>query len=320
MRVNNLLKYLLWVLLSSLLITCTQSDSNPVESGSHQRGQIIDQNNIGLLSVNEIQQIFTNSNTTLPFNLSYSVKVIAINYVTVDRNEVEKIVSGAIFIPQGINNLPLLSLQHGTQSKSDLVASVSPSNSVEGTIALLTASLGYITVVPDYIGLGISNEMHPYLHAKSLISSVIDMMRAGKIYCSENQLNLDGRVYLMGYSEGGYASLLTQKEIEENHISEFNLTGVAPLAGPYDLKGTIDSAFISNNYGGDPAYIGYFFTAYNEIYGWNRLNDIFVAPYASMMHSLYDGTKSWGEILNQLPASFSELVKPEFVSKLFKWK
>ena len=162
--------------------------------------------------------------------------------------------------------------------------------------------------------------MHPYLDAESLIPSVIDLLRASKTYCSENQIILDERVFLAGYSEGGYVSLVTQKVIEEDYTSEFDLTAVAPMAGPYDLKGTVDTAFKSNNYQGDMAYIGFFFTAYNEIYGWNRLNDIFNAPYAAMMPNLYDGSRTWGEILAQLPSSFSELMNPDFINNYLNGK
>jgi len=291
---------------------CEATDPEPI--GEVKRGEILKTHSLGIMSANEIQQKFAATNTQLPFTLNYSVEIISIEYYTDNKNGNKVLVSGALLVPQGVDNLPLINLMHGTQSKRDLVASVSPINSVEGTIGLLTASLGYLTVIPDYIGFGVSNEMHPYFHAESLIPSIIDIMRAGKTYCSGNQISLDGRVFLTGYSEGGYASLLAQNTIEEEYSAEFNLTAVAPLSGPYDLKGTVDTAFQTSNYEGDIAYIGYFFTAYNEIYGWNRINDFFNAPYASMMQGLYDGSKTWGEILAQLPSSFAGLMNPNFVA------
>lgn len=290
------------------------NEENPIIPETYERGEIIQKTNLGSMTPDEIEQIFTSANITLPFTLEYSVDIFSVNYYTVDKNGNEAIASGAMLVPQGSNNLPLLSLQHGTETMRNLVASVSPMNSVEGTIGLITAALGYLTVIPDYLGFGVSNVMHPYMHAESLIPSIIDLMRAGKTHCLENQILLNEKVFLTGYSEGGYTTLLTQKEIEENHTSEFNLTAVAPLAGPYDLKGTVDTGFASSNYEGDIAYIGFLFTAYNEIYGWNRLSDIFKAPYASKMPDLYDGSKIWGEILAQLPSSFSELMNPDFVT------
>lgn len=313
-HIYTLKQYVFLLLSTAIGFQACSSEDNPVFPEIHQRGEIIQITNLASIEHDEILQLLTSANITLPFTLEYSVDALSIDYYSIDRNGNEVIVSGAMLVPQSVNNLPLLSLQHGTQSKRDLVASVSPMNSVEGSIGLITSSLGYLTIIPDYIGFGVSNAIHPYLDAESLIPSVIDLMRAAKTYCSENQITLDGRVFLAGYSEGGYASLMTQKVIEEDYPLEFELTAVAPLAGPYDLKGTVDAAFKSNDYQGDMAYIGFFFTACNEIYGWNRLNDIFNDPYAAMMPSLYDGSKTWGEILAQLPSSFSELMNPNFVT------
>lgn len=173
--------------------------------------------------------------------------------------------------------------------------------------------MGYFTLTPDYLGFGVSDVFHPYMHIESIVPGVIDFMIAGKSYCSENQITLNGQVFLTGYSEGGLITLATQKKIEENYINEFNLKAVAPLAGPYDLKGTTDSIFQSDFYS-TPAYIGYFFTAYDNIYGWDRLDDYFKAPYATKMKDLYDGSKTWGQIVNQLPPTFEELMNPAFVS------
>ena len=293
---------------------CNKEDNdNPVAPVTHERGEIVQTNSLGNMTVNDIQQILASANMTIPFTLNYSVETISIRYYTIDKSGNKVIVSGALLVPQGTNNLPLVSIQHGTQTKDDLVASVSPVNSTEGMVGLIMASIGYMVVVPDYLGLGVSNVMHPYVHAESLIPCIIDLMRAGKIYSSENQITLDGRIFLTGYSEGGYASLVTQKEIEENHTSEFNLTAVAPLSGPYDLQGMTETIFQSGSYG-TPAYIAFFLTAYNDIYRWNRLDDFFNAPYASMMPGLFDGSKTWGEIVNQLPATFSALVNSTFLS------
>ncbi len=301
------------LVIATIIVFQACSDNNPVTPETHERGQIAQTNSLGVMTVSEIEQIFTESNTQIPFTFNYSVEIISITYYTIDGRGDEILVSGALYVPQNVNNLPLISLQHGTQTKQDLVASISPYNSVEGTIGLITATLGYLTVIPDYLGFGVSNIMHPYLHAASLVPSVIDLMRAAKTYSLKNNLILDERVFLTGYSEGGYLSLITQKFIEENYSSEFNLTAVAPLSGPYDIKGMMETIFHSGTYI-TPAYIAYFITAYNQIYRWGRLNDFFNPPYASMMPELFDGSKTWGEIINQLPTSFTELVKPTFIS------
>ena len=292
-----------------------EDDPNPVVPVTHVRGEIVQTNSLGNMTVNDIQQILASANMTIPFTLNYSVETISIRYYTIDKSGNKVIVSGALLVPQGSNNLPLVSIQHGTQTKRDLVASVSPVNSTEGIVGLIMASMGYLAAVPDYLGFGASNIMHPYTHAKSLVPSVIDFMRASKTYSSQHQITLDGRVFLTGYSEGGYATLVTQKEIEENYTSEFNLTAVAPMAGPYDLHGMMQTLFQTGQYN-HTAYVAYILTAYNYIYGWNRLNDFFNSPYSAIVQNLFDGSKTFSEVVNQLPSTFSALMDSTFVNNV----
>ena len=155
--------------------------------------------------------------------------------------------------------------------------------------------------------------IHPYTHAASLIPSVVDMMRAGKSYCSQNQITLDGRIFLTGYSEGGYATLATQRKIELEYSQEFNLTAVAPMAGPYDLYGMMQTLFQTGQYN-YTAYVAYILTAYNDIYEWNRLNELFNTPYSSIVKDLFDGSKNYGQALNQLPSTFFALMDSNFVN------
>jgi pimeloyl-ACP methyl ester carboxylesterase len=177
------------------------------------------------------------------------------------------------------------------------------------------ASMGYLAVVPDYPGFGVSNIMHPYTHAESLIPCIIDFMRAGRTYSSQHQITLDGKVFLTGYSEGGYATLVTQRAIEAEYSQEFNLTAVAPMAGPYDLYGMMQTLFQTGQYN-HTAYIAYILTAYNNIYEWNRASDFFNAPYSSIVQSLFDGSKTYAEVLNQLPSTFDALMDSTFVNNV----
>ena len=248
----------------------------------------------------------------VPIELKYPVEVLSVTYSTLGTGGDHIIASGAIFIPLGHDNQSLLSIQHGTETKRNLVASVHPENSVEGMVGLITASTGYFSLVPDYPGFGVSEEMHPYMHAESIIPSVIDFMRAGKEISESRALGLNGKIFLTGYSEGGYVTLAAQKAIEEKHLGEFDLTAVAPLAGPYDLKGMMDSIFMAGIFPSN-AYAGYFLTAYNHVYQWNQLNHFFKSPYAGMMNGLFDGSMTWGEVTQQLPENFQDLMNPEFI-------
>ena len=87
--------------------------------------------------------------------------------------------------------------------------------------AMALAATGYIVVVPDYPGMGIDPGVHPYCH-KSLSYSVIDMIRAVRDsgLLQNWQVKWDGRLYLMGYSEGGYATMVTAQELQLRHAAE----------------------------------------------------------------------------------------------------
>lgn len=290
---------------------CTKDDDNPDPPITHERGDIISSTIVETYSPADIQQILDASGTQLPLDLIYTVDIISVEYYTVDKDGNEIITSGAFMLPQGLDNLSILSSQHGTESKRDLVASVSALNSTEGLVGLISTSGGYFTLVADYPGFGVSEIPHPYMHAESLVPCVIDFIRAGKSYCSQNEISLNGNLFLTGYSEGGFVTLAAQKEIEENYADEFEITAVAPMAGPYNFKGMIDTIFQTSTFV-TPSYIAYFLTAYDEIYSWNRLDDFFTSTYASEVGHMFDGSSTWGEIINQMPVTFSELIDPVF--------
>lgn len=300
------------LLLFLLAIGCTKK--SPTEPSFEElfRGEIIKTKTLSTYSASLILQLVTLAGYEVPHDLQYTVKVVSITYVTLDGLGEKVKASGAVMIPQGVDDIPLLSLQHGTVYRRDEVASVSPLNSVEGMVGTLMASLGYVVCVPDYVGYGVSEEMHPYIHAQSLAVSVIDFLRAVRDYCSTEDILLSGQIFLTGYSEGGYATMATHKEIEENYAGEFQLTAVAPMAGSYDLTTMMQNIFQSADYK-YVEYLAYIFTAWDHIYQWNRLNDVFYEPYASRMPDLYDGTKGRVEINRELPNDFTELVKAEFI-------
>jgi len=300
-------------LLFIILAGCANSPVEPEEMPERERGYLFSAQEISVYTPAQIEQILAILDIDHSLSLNYDVKVIRVEYQTTGSSGQGLCASGAIMVPVTTESVPLLAINHGTVTKRSDVASQGPLNAVEGVGGLITASLGYLTCVPDYIGFGISQEIHPYVHAKSLALSIIDMIRATINYGQSAGINTATDLFLTGYSEGGYATLATQKEIETNYASEFNLTAVAPMAGPYDLAGVVDSVLSQESYP-SPVYIAFLLTAYNAIYKWDRLDEIFNAPYASQLPGFFDGTKSYSEINNALPEKITSLLKPAFVS------
>jgi pimeloyl-ACP methyl ester carboxylesterase len=259
-------------------------------------------------SPEEIQPYLGFVGAPLGMELSYTVDIYKLSYQTVDKAGGVSRVSGVMFIPQGLETLDLLSVQHGTVFKRDEVGSVNPLYALDG---LIVAMNGYLVAEADYLGLGESQELHPYLLAEAEANPVIDMIRAVRSYGLENELTLRDSLFLAGYSEGGYVTLATQKLMESEYSGEFALKAVAPMAGPYDLVGTTRNLLDRSSYD-NPAYLAYVISAYNDFYGWNALPEIFREPYASRIPDLVDGEHSGSAVNDQLTRDLDSLLQPAF--------
>ena len=140
--------------------------------------------------------------------------------------------SGVIGIPQDSDHaFGIVSWQHGTVVKRNSVSSVSGFN----IISMAYSSSGYIYTEPDYLGLGQDSEdFHPYCINIPSANSVIDIIRAARNFSNDSEsIQFNNQVSLVGYSEGGYATLAAQKMMEEQFSNEFNITLSLPMAGPY---------------------------------------------------------------------------------------
>ena len=299
-----------------LIIAVAGCDKDPAgpEPEVPTRGAIISSNSIAVLTPEAIEAILSVWFDPLPVELTYTVNAIEIIYWTINDDLYVVEASGALYIPVGATGPPVLSLHHGTVTARDEVASEGPLGSLEGIIGLFTASgIGYLTCIPDYLGYGISEMLHPYIDADLSSSAVIDFLRASRTYCADNGITPGAELFLGGYSEGGYVTLATQREIELYHSDEFDITAVAPMAGPYDLAGTVEIVIQYTDYEW-PAYMAFLFLSYDNIYGWGRLDEVINAPYAGMLPGLFDGTHSLSDINSQLPNDISLLLNENFIT------
>ena len=167
-----ILQFLAVLIFAITIIDCDKNSITPEQPKI--RGEIISTNSLKVYSTNEIKQLLTAYNIPFATELTYSVEVIQMVYQTVDSKENYIQASGAVMIPVAGKNLPLLSLHHGTETKRELVASVSPFNSTEGIVGLMIAATGYFCCIPDYPGFGVSEVLHP-LYSRGI---VVDRMQS----------------------------------------------------------------------------------------------------------------------------------------------
>jgi len=276
----------------------TESEEPPAETLS--RGSLIEST---FLSNNQV--LFS----------PYAVNSYKIVYSTVDTENNQINASGLLSIPQKAQGAasPLLSYQHGTIFTDENA----PSNSA-GTIQGISilAGAGYIVSSPDYLGYAESTSIiHPYVHAESLASASVDMLRASEAFLASQNVETNEQLFLAGYSEGGYATIALQREIQENLSNEFITTASAAGAGPYDLSES--ARFFANlSFNNNPSFMNFVVKAYDSVFTLNAIDEIYQAPFRTIINTSFDGSRSGSQIDALLPNITADLFEPEFLALL----
>jgi pimeloyl-ACP methyl ester carboxylesterase len=216
------------------------------------------------------------------------VKVIGLNYITPGAKGEVSNASGVLLLPTGADcgvAAPLVAYAKGTDVQKPRTLA-NPTDSETGLLAAMYAGQGYAVVATDYLGFAKSTySFHPYLHADSEATSVIDSIRAARQAIPSMGGSLNGKVMLTGYSQGGHASMAAHREIEKSLSSEINVVAGAHLAGPYNLSGSMK---LPDAIAGYQFFVPYLITAWQKIYGnlYSNVSDAFKSPYANGIESL----------------------------------
>ncbi|WP_454784553.1 alpha/beta hydrolase family protein [Legionella sp. WA2024007413] len=241
----------------------------------------------------------------------YDVTLYKINYNTPAPNGSTTTASGLVAVPSVAGTLGIVSYQHGTRFNHE----DAPSRVKEGDAiypALFSSHGGYLTVMPDYLGFG-DNELalHPYVQYETLASCSINMLLAAKELTKIIKIDLNDQLYIGGYSEGGFSSLVLFESLATQY-PDIPITAVALGSAPYDWNETMQ--FIMRDPGPRAtAYLAYFFYSLQTYKNyWADLNQLFVSPYNSMIPELFDGHHSTKEIINALPQNPALIFQTEF--------
>lgn len=241
------------------------------------------------------------------------VEVQKVTYQTTFNNKNIK-ASGLACFPKTAGNYPILSFQNGTNTVLKDAPSENPTSDDMQMIESLAAT-GFIVVIPDYIGFGEADNLpHPYLDAKSMTQSVLDMIRATKELSSDANIVAKPTkdLFLFGYSQGGWVTLQTQKSIEKNYSSEFNLVASSCGAGPYSIEYMTDYVLAKDTYP-MPYFLAYVINSYINIGSiTNPLTDFFQPAYATKIPSLFDGLHTGGAINAELTTQVPTLLNADF--------
>ena len=241
--------------------------------------------------------------------LEYGISLYTITYNTTYKGKNIK-ASGLVSFPDTDKGMPILNFNHGTTS---LHADAPTEDLIQYSFFSNAASAGYIFVIPDYLGFGVSEDIvHPYYRSDITGQTVVDMIRATKELARIEGYNFNGDVFLSGYSEGGFATMSAHHNMEENNYKGLNLVASAPASGGYDITGMLDY-FLSKETYHVPYYIAYVAMGYKTSYDWDLpLSAMFNEPYASLIPSYFNGKYSGYEINSVLTDDLSLLLTSNF--------
>jgi pimeloyl-ACP methyl ester carboxylesterase len=247
--------------------------------------------------------------------ISSGVSLYKIVYKTnINGNDIYA--SGLVCTPTDPGDYPVLSFQNGTNTLHSNAPTELPSD-YGFQIIELVASMGYIVVIADYPGFGESSDIpHPYLVAEPTVRSIVDMLYAVNEMDEVElpDISVKNEYYLIGYSQGGWATLQLHKALETRYNSDFNLRGSCAGAGPYNIYLLMQKILSLESFP-MPYYIGYVINGYKSYDQFtNPVSDLLNEPYASRIPDLYLGQLNAGQINSRLTTSVRELVRGEFLA------
>ncbi len=243
------------------------------------------------------------------------VNIYSITYRTIFMGE-EVTASGLVCIPSVPGTYPVLSFQNGTNTLHSAAPTADP-QALQFQMIEYIASTGYVVIIPDYLGFGASKQMaHPYLHKESTVQTVVDMLYAVTEFDQDvaKDITITDESYLIGYSQGGWATLALVDALENDYGADFTVKAASCGAGPYDL-GYVNSYVLGQTQYPMPVYFAYIANTYSlyDLYSVD-LADLFNAPYAGRIPGLFDGLHSPEQINAELSVNITELFKAEYIS------
>lgn len=221
-----------------------------------------------------------------------------IKYSTIDVQGNPTLASGLAIVPDQITEpVPMISYQHGTTQCKNTVPSRYMINLDDAGIGAVFGSMGYFLVATDYLGLGDSPGLHPYLHAESEATAAADMIVAGKNLAAKLSKKLDGKLFLMGYSQGGHATMALHRYLERNEIP---VSMSVPMAGPYDLYESSRIGILKAQTRLSDFLAAFVVFSMSNIYHLN-LPDFVMSPQAQRLPELFTGLKMDSQVMSALP-------------------
>jgi dienelactone hydrolase len=233
-------------------------------------------------------------------------------YATVGGHGEPTTASAALIVPVGSHwrcqgPRPIVLYAHGKRDyKFYNIADLNNGGNYEGLLlALACAGRGYIVVAPNYAGYDTSTlPYHAYLNADQQSKDMIDALSAARAWLPAAGSADAGKLFVTGYSEGGYVAMATHRALE---AAGQPVTASVPMSGPYALSAFGDAVFLGQVDAGAPAQLVMLATSYQHSYGnlYATPNEVFEDKYAAGIDSLLPNAVGSGTLVSQglLPES-----------------
>lgn len=225
-----------------------------------------------------------------------------LQYWTVGAANEAATATGALMVPTGdparcSGARPIVLYAHGTQTdKSFNIADITNPNNTEGAlIAAMFAAQGYIVVAPNYAGYDTSSlPYHPFLNGTQQPKDMTDALTAARTALPQSFTSATtdgGKLFVTGYSEGGYVAMATHKMLQANGAT---VTASAPMSGPYALEAFGDAVFYGNVNIGSTVFAPLITTSYQKEFGniYATTADVYEPQYATGIDTLLPSTTS----------------------------
>jgi len=243
--------------------------------------------------------------TLLGTPVSYGVDLYKVRYFTPNLEGEDHIASGLICIPQAENtSFPLVCYQHGTvNSRFDV-----PSELAGGyQLGLALSAFGYVVCAADFVGLGDSPGIHPYVHADTEASAGVDLLLAAREMSEDEDYPpffINDQLFIGGYSQGGHASMAAHRLIESSYAGTFNVSAAAHMSGPYSISEKMLEFTLGDQEYGTVSYLAWLVLAYKAAYPESldafTLEDVFKAEYLADINLFADEDITLSELNGRL--------------------
>jgi len=210
---------------------------------TRERGSVITVEHLEDLDRSVLQDIAAD----FPGNISIQngTSLYRLTYWTVLQGQ-PVIASGLFSIPDN-NSQPkgVFAYFHGTNATR--TTAPSQPDRVDGNEeTAIYAGNNYYVVVPDYLGLGVSNIPQQYLVTKPNVDASIDMLIATRQVVANMNRPWPTALFMMGFSQGGQVVAGVHRELEKSPIEGLRPAASVGIAGPYDLRITSVSKVLEN--------------------------------------------------------------------------